>query len=104
DRPNETNTLTYEQLDAKASSVAAQLLRTCRHGDRVLLLYPSGLEFVAAFLGCLYAGVIAVPAPFPSRRENRQERRRLTGIVANAGGRLPPPRGRDRKPGGGWLS
>jgi acyl-CoA synthetase (AMP-forming)/AMP-acid ligase II len=104
DRPNETNTLTYEQLDAKASSVAAQLLRTCQPGDRVLLLYPSGLEFVAAFLGCLYAGVIAVPAPFPSRRENRQERRRLTGIVTNAGVKLVLTRGRDRKPVEEWLA
>jgi acyl-CoA synthetase (AMP-forming)/AMP-acid ligase II len=104
DRPNETNTLTYEQLDGKASLVAAQLLRTCQPEDRVLLLYPSGLEFVAAFLGCLYAGVIAVPAPFPSGRENRQERRRLTGIVTNAGVRLVLTRGRDRKPVEEWLA
>ena len=38
-------------------------------GERALLLYPAGLEFIAAFLGCLYAGVVAVPAypPDPSR-------------------------------------
>ncbi|MFC3456352.1 fatty acyl-AMP ligase [Amycolatopsis speibonae] len=80
-----SSSLTYGELDARAAAVAGQLLRTCLPGDRVLLLHPSGPEFVAAYLGCLYAGVIAVPAPFPGRRENRQERRRLTGMVANAG-------------------
>ncbi|MEO1693572.1 MAG: AMP-binding protein, partial [Cyanobacteria bacterium J06631_6] len=36
-------------------------------GERALLLYPPGLEFIAAFLGCLYAGVIAVPV-YPPRK------------------------------------
>ena len=35
-------------------------------GERVLLLYPPGLEYVAALFGCLYAGAVAVPA-YPPR-------------------------------------
>jgi acyl-CoA synthetase (AMP-forming)/AMP-acid ligase II len=104
DRPDQTRTLTYRQLDAEAVSVAAQLRGTCRPQDRVLLLYPSGPEFVAAFLGCLYAGVIAVPAPFPGRRENRQERQRLTGIVENAGVSLVLTRGHDRAAVDAWRT
>ncbi len=61
--------LTYAQLDSRARAIAATLQRTTRVGDRVLLVYPAGLDFVVAFFACLYAGVIAVPAypPIPSR-------------------------------------
>ena len=44
-----------------------------RRGDRALLLYPAGLEFVAGFFGCVYAGVVAVPA-YPPRRNRSLER------------------------------
>ncbi len=54
-------------------------------GDRVLLLYPSSLEFPCAFLGCLYAGVIAVPA-YPPRRNRSLNR--LQAIIADAGARV----------------
>ena len=50
-------------------------------GGRALLLYPPGLEFIAAFFGCLYAGVVAVPAYLP--RLNRPMTR-LRSIVVDA--------------------
>ncbi len=54
--------LSYAELDAAAHTIAAHL-RTCTvPGDRALLLYRPGLDFVQGFLGCLYAGVIAGPA------------------------------------------
>ena len=53
--------LTFGSLDEQAGAVAAALVRATDPGDRVLLLYPPGLQFVSAFLGCLYAGRIAVP-------------------------------------------
>jgi amino acid adenylation domain-containing protein len=62
----EQNRLTYAALDAQAQAIAAALGRTCPPGERALLLYPPGLDFVVAFFGCLYAGVIAVPA-YPPR-------------------------------------
>lgn len=58
--------LTYAELDRKARAIAAHLQRVTRQGDRALMLYSPGLDFIAAFFGCLYAGVIAVPA-YPPR-------------------------------------
>ncbi len=61
--------LTYAQLELRARSVAARLQVIARPGDRALLLYPAGLDFIVGFLGCLYAGVVAVPAyPFTRGR------------------------------------
>jgi amino acid adenylation domain-containing protein len=66
DGEEETDHLDYRELDERARAIAVALGRTCAVGDRALLLYPPGLDFVAAFFGCLYAGVIAVPA-YPPR-------------------------------------
>src|SRR6185295_14047079 len=52
--------LTFGELDARARALGARLQRLGLAGERALLLYPPGLEFVSGFLGCLYAGVIAV--------------------------------------------
>ncbi|HEV2844920.1 MAG TPA: amino acid adenylation domain-containing protein, partial [Thermoanaerobaculia bacterium] len=66
DGEDEAEHLNYRELDERARAIAAALRRTCGTGDRALLLFPPGLDFVAAFFGCLYAGVIAVPA-YPPR-------------------------------------
>ncbi|QRN93141.1 amino acid adenylation domain-containing protein [Archangium violaceum] len=68
DEDGETH-VTYRELDEGARAVAASLRRHLAPGERALLLYPPGREYVLGFLGCLYAGVIAVPAypPDPSR-------------------------------------
>src|SRR5687768_16387286 len=68
-----TERLTYAEVDRKARSIAADLQRRGAAGERVLLLFPPGLDFVAAFLGCLYAGAVAVPAypPSPGRGTGR---------------------------------
>jgi len=63
-------TWTYADVDRKARAIAASLQAMGMEGERALLLYPSGLDFVAAFFGCLYAGVIAVPAYPPRRNRN----------------------------------
>ncbi len=54
--------LTYNDLDRRARAVGAFLQKVTVKGDRVLLLYPPSLDYITAFFGCLYAGVIAVPA------------------------------------------
>ena len=58
--------LTWEQLDRKARAIAALLQKSGATGERVLLLYPPGLEYIEAFFGCLYAGAVAVPV-YPPR-------------------------------------
>ncbi len=77
--------LTYAQLDRQARAIAAWLQALNLQGERVLLLYPPGLDFVAGFFGCLYAGVIAVTA-YPPRR-NRSIRR-IQSIVEDADARV----------------
>ncbi|AEW92433.1 MULTISPECIES: fatty acyl-AMP ligase [Streptomycetaceae] len=55
------DSLTWRGLHRRATAVAAELTRRTGPGERVALLLPQGLDYVAAFLGCLYARVIAVP-------------------------------------------
>jgi acyl-CoA synthetase (AMP-forming)/AMP-acid ligase II len=54
--------ITYEELDCKARAIGALLQCFISPGEYALLLYPPGLEYISGFFGCLYAGVIAVPA------------------------------------------
>lgn len=65
DGEREANTLSFAQLDHRALHIAAALAARGLSGERALLAYAPGLEFIAAFLGCLYAGVIAVPISTP---------------------------------------
>lgn len=73
DRSGTAVGVTYRQLHAKAAAVAGALSRTCSPGDRVAILCPHTADYVAAFLGCLYTGVLAVPlyAPEASRSDER---------------------------------
>jgi natural product biosynthesis luciferase-like monooxygenase protein/amino acid adenylation domain-containing protein len=73
--------ITYAQLDAQARSIATNLRRLVGAGERVLLLYPSSLEYISAFFGCLYAGVVAVPV-YPPR--SSQHIGRIEAIVLDA--------------------
>ena len=59
---------TYAELEARSRTLGSWLVRRVNLGDRVLLVYPPGLEFIAAFLGCIYAGVLPVPATYPKPR------------------------------------
>ncbi|WP_414568360.1 amino acid adenylation domain-containing protein [Nostoc sp. CCY 9925] len=66
-------TLTYQELDRRSRRIAAQLQGLGLTGERALLLYPQGLDFLVAFFGCLYAGVVAVTA-YPPRNERNTPR------------------------------
>ncbi len=82
-------TVTFAALDRNARAVAAQLQAAGAVGARVLLLYPPGTDFIAAFLGCLYAGCVAVPSypPQPSRMD-RSSGARLAAIIRDAAPRF----------------
>ena len=73
--------LTFRQVGERARAIGARLQSLGLAGERVLLLYPPGLEFVTAFLGCLYGGVVAVPA-YPPRSARTLPR--LLSIVKDA--------------------
>ncbi|AUG09131.1 non-ribosomal peptide synthetase [Pseudomonas sp. S09G 359] len=79
--------LSYRDLDQRARSIAAALQANAALGDRAVLLFPSGPDYVAAFFGCLYAGVIAVPA-YPPESTKRHHQERLLSIISDAEPRL----------------
>ncbi|HLO85985.1 MAG TPA: beta-ketoacyl synthase N-terminal-like domain-containing protein [Nostocaceae cyanobacterium] len=81
DGETEEVNITYQELDHKAKVLAVKLQSLKATGEKALLIYPSGLDFIVAFFGCLYAGVVAVPA-YPPRRNQHQTR--LQAIVADA--------------------
>lgn len=66
---SEQAVLTSRDLHERALAVAGELAATCKPGDRALLLFPPGLDFIVAYFGCLFAQVIAVPVNRP--RKNR---------------------------------
>ena len=73
DGEQEEINITYAELDREARAIAVWLLQHGLSGERALLAYPAGLKFVAAFFGCLYAGVVAVPVN-PPRRNSKLSR------------------------------
>ncbi len=77
--------LNYGELDQQSREIALMLRRVLQPGDRALLLYPPGLAFVSAFFGCMYAGVIAVPAYPPQPSRPQRSLARLAPIVAESG-------------------
>ena len=81
DGDEEEASLTYGQLDRRARAIATWLQHLKVKDERVLLLYPPGLDYVEAFFGCLYAGAVAVPA-YPPRPN--QSLARLQAVVADA--------------------
>jgi acyl-CoA synthetase (AMP-forming)/AMP-acid ligase II len=82
DRDDRETHLTYAQLDLKARALAAHLQALTRPGARALLVYSNGLDYLTAFFGCLYAGVIAVPV-YPPRLNRSLDR--LEAVVKDAG-------------------
>ncbi len=80
DRGEEDSTLTFRELHDAANAVAKRLAARAKPGDRALLVFPPGLEFVVAFFGCLIARVIAVPMMVPRRQSARDS---SASIMAN---------------------
>ena len=77
----ETESLTFLQLDQRARAIGAHLQGLRAKGERALLLYPPGTEYISAFYGCLAGGVVAVPAYPPRMNRNLQ---RLEAILEDA--------------------
>ncbi len=80
DGENESGRLTFAELNRRARVIAARLQRMGMAGKRALLLYPPGLDYIEGFFGCLYAGVVAVPASLPTRRQKP----RLLAVINDA--------------------
>ncbi|SEB02592.1 fatty acyl-AMP ligase [Paraburkholderia sartisoli] len=78
----EDQSITYLRFDQRARQIAALLQTSCKPGDRVLLLYPAGLDYLCALFGCLYAGMTGVPAYPPL---NPRLRDRLAAVAHDCG-------------------
>jgi len=81
DGETEEITLTYSELDRQARAVAAKLQNIGAAGERALLLFAPGLEYIAAFFGCLYAGAVAVPTYPPDVMRLERTLPRFLSIV-----------------------
>ncbi len=73
--------LSYGELGRRCIRLGEELTKRGLGGERALLLFHPGLDFVVAFLGCLHAGVIAVPVYPPHRTRGRE---RLRSVAADA--------------------
>ncbi|MGH9347594.1 MAG: AMP-binding protein, partial [Vicinamibacterales bacterium] len=71
----ESARLSYADLDRRARAIAALLQHHRLPGERVVLVYEPGLEYVCALCACLYSGVVAVPAPPPPGARRRHAHR-----------------------------
>src|SRR5437868_4796605 len=76
--------ISYEELDRQARAIAASLQSVAASGEHALLLYPPGLDFIAGFFGCLYAGLVAIPAYPPDPARLNRSLPRLQAIVADS--------------------
>jgi acyl-CoA synthetase (AMP-forming)/AMP-acid ligase II len=80
-KEEENESLTYSQLDRKVKEFAAYLQHVAEPGQRALLVYPTGLEFIQAMYACLYAGIIPIPTNPPGMNRSAQ---RLAAIATDA--------------------
>jgi acyl-CoA synthetase (AMP-forming)/AMP-acid ligase II len=85
DHGAEEASLTYAELLARAKTLAARLTAAAPPGERALLVFPSGLEFVVALFACFLARLIAVPIMVPRRQSARDS---SVSIVANCAPKL----------------
>lgn len=88
----ETGAFTFAELDQRARAIAATLQANGLSGERALMFYGPGLEFLEAFLGCLYANV--VPAPLYAPKSSRDPSR-LSAVCSNSRARIAFTRAQD---------
>ncbi|MFC7258600.1 fatty acyl-AMP ligase [Streptomyces lutosisoli] len=85
DCDGEIQDISFVRLAGRSRAVAAWLQERGLTGSRALLLYPPGLEFICGYLGCLSAGVVAVPGvPPQGRSQNHRALTRMKRLIADA--------------------
>ena len=80
DKGDEEASLTFRELQRRAAAVATRLRRSSNPGDRALLLFGPGLDFIIGYFGCVLAGAIPVPMMLPRRNSSLDS---SASIVAN---------------------
>lgn len=85
DGEREAGTFTYKALDTRARAIGADLISKNLSGERALLIYESGLDYIDSFFGCLYAGVISVPLHPPGKNKSLS---RISAIAKDSGAKV----------------
>lgn len=85
DGEDDAETATYKQLYDAAKAIASRLLSLNAKGERALMLFPPGMDFIKALYGCFLAGVVAVPA-YPPRKNRSLDRIKL--LVEDSGAKI----------------
>ncbi|MFY9226982.1 MAG: AMP-binding protein [Blastocatellia bacterium] len=84
DGENQQQTLTCGELREKTKAISVYIQRYVKAGERALMFYPPGLEFIPAFFACLASKIIAVPLPPPNLSNPERALSRLQTIIVNA--------------------
>ena len=85
DSAGEVQDISYARLAGRARAIAAWLQEHGLAGSRAILLYPPGIEFISGYLGCLAAGVVAVPGvPPQGRSQNHRALTRMKRLISDA--------------------
>ena len=79
---NESESFNFHQIEIRSKAMGASMQQVASKGERVLLLFPPGLSYVASFFACLYTGLVAVPA-YPPRRNRSLHR--IHTIIEDSG-------------------
>lgn len=87
DGETDEHIMTRTDLDRAARGIASRLSAQVDVGDPVIIMCEPGLDYVAAFLGCLYAGAVAVPAYPPTPAALERSTARLRAVIADCGAR-----------------
>ncbi|CAB9508018.1 D-alanine--D-alanyl carrier protein ligase [Seminavis robusta] len=82
----EQNKITFKQLEDQSNAVAARLLKLgCKKGDRVMIAYPFGLEFLAGMFGAMKIGVIPCSIYPPNPNELKTDMPKFRRFAQDAG-------------------
>ena len=84
----EAESVTFAELDLRSRALAALLQRRHGPGERALLLFPPGIDFIVAFFACLYAGIVAIPAYPPRQSRPGRWAPRLGAVARDADARI----------------
>ncbi|CAB9530394.1 D-alanine--D-alanyl carrier protein ligase [Seminavis robusta] len=85
----EQNKMTFQQLEDESNAVAARLLKLgCKRGDRVMVAYPFGLEFLAGMFGAMKIGVIPCSIYPPNPNQLKTEMPKFRRFAEDAGAKF----------------
>ncbi|NTS78839.1 fatty acyl-AMP ligase [Catenovulum sp. SM1970] len=72
--PDKAKSITYKTLSERARILSSKIALQSKFGDRVIILMPNSIDYVVAFFACVYAGVIAVTAYQPGKKQRSWQR------------------------------